>query len=137
MEPVTQETVEQVNTFLQRFIDPAKTPTEQAEFFAPGVDYYDHGIVDKAHIVKDVERYVRRWPTRTYRLAIVEYINPDPQSNRVFVSYVIDYEVANDSNAVHGQANYGAVIADIATSPKIEWIRERVTQRRSPFKDQE
>ena len=127
---VSRETVDKVNTFLEAFINPQKSAYAQAEFFADGADYYDHGIVDKPHIVKDVERYSRRWPVRHYQLATVEYITPDPASNRVFVSYVVDFEVANASKRVRGRANYGAVIADIESTPKIEWIKERVVAGR-------
>jgi hypothetical protein len=123
---VSPETVDRVNAFLEAFINPQKSAYAQAEFFADGVDYYDHGIVDKPHIVKDVERYSRRWPMRHYQLATVEYITPDPASDRVFVSYVVDFEVANASKRVRGRANYGAVIADMESTPKIEWIKERV-----------
>jgi len=127
---VSTETTAKVNTFLEAFIDPGKTSQAQAEFFADGVEYYDHGIVQKSHIVKDVERYSQRWPIRHYRLATVEYITPDPASDRVFVSYVVDFEVANMSKRVRGRANYGAVIADMKSIPKIEWIKERVIPRR-------
>lgn len=129
---VSPEIVDKVNAFLGAFINPEKSPYAQAEFFADGVDYYDHGIVDKPHIVKDVERYSRRWPMRHYQLATVEYITPDPASDRVFVSYVVDFEVANASKRIRGRANYGAVIADIESTPKIEWIKERVMAGREP-----
>jgi hypothetical protein len=121
-----QDTVHQVRRFLEKFIDANKTAPEYADFFAEGAEFYDRGAVDKVEIVRDVERYTRRWPWRFYRLTDIEYITPDPASNRVFVSYEIEFEVANASKTVAGRAHYGAVIADPEGAPRIEWIKERV-----------
>jgi hypothetical protein len=119
-----------VASFLQQFIDPGKTPEAQAEFFADGVDYYEFGPTARSEIVRDVRHYSRRWPMRSYRLARIDYITPDPASDSVFVSYVLEYEVSGPNRHARGQANYGAVIADLHSAPKIEWIRERVAGKR-------
>jgi hypothetical protein len=123
---VTQITANRIWVFLEKFIDSNKSAAEYADFFADGAEYYDHGIVPKAEIVRDVERYTRRWPWRFYRLTKIDYITPDPSSDRVFVSYEIEFEVANASKTVAGKADYGAVIADPDGAPRIEWIKERV-----------
>lgn len=129
--PAPPEVLERtVALFLQQFISPDKTPEAQAEFFADGVDYYEFGPTAKPEIVRDVRHYTRRWPMRSYRLARIDYITPDPASDSVFVSYVLDYEVSGPNRRARGQANYGAVIADLHSSPKIEWIRERVAGKR-------
>jgi hypothetical protein len=44
----------------------------------------------------------------------------------VFVSYVLEYEVANSSKHAHGYAIYGAGITDIHSAPKIGMIMERI-----------
>jgi len=119
-----------VAAFLQQFISPDKTPEAQAEFFADGVDYYEFGPTARPEIVRDVRHYSRRWPMRSYRLARIDYITPDPSSDSVFVSYVLEYEVSGPNRHARGQANYGAVIADLHSEPKIEWIRERVAGKR-------
>ncbi|WP_151636690.1 hypothetical protein [Noviherbaspirillum aerium] len=120
-----------VALFLQQFISPDKSPEAQAEFFADGVDYYEFGPTARSEIVRDVRHYSRRWPVRNYRLARIEYITPDPASDSVFVSYVLEYEVSGPQRSARGQANYGAVIADLHSEPKIEWIRERVVGKRN------
>lgn len=119
-----------VETFLQQFISPDKSPEAQAEFFADGVDYYEFGPTTRNEIVRDVRHYSRRWPMRNYRLARIDYITPDPASDSVFVSYVLEYEVSSSQRHARGQANYGAVIANLHSEPKIEWIRERVVGKR-------
>jgi hypothetical protein len=128
---VSALTAQQVRAFLDRFVDPSKTPEEQAAFFTDRVEYYDHGIVGKKAIRRDVERFVRHWPYRSYRVAEIDYIHPDPESERLFVSYSIDFEVANKSKAIRGRASYGALISGLGDAPKIEPIQERVTKRRA------
>ncbi|WP_148415523.1 hypothetical protein [Noviherbaspirillum massiliense] len=120
----------EVRTFLDRFVDPRKSPEEQAAFFTEDVEYYEQGTVGKAAIVQDVRRFQRHWPSRIYRVLDVSYIVPDPESDRLFVSYTIEYEVANRSRSLSGRANYGAVISHLGEAPKIEWIRERITRRK-------
>lgn len=119
-----------VAAFLQQFISPDKTPEAQAQFFADGVDYYEFGPTTRNEIVRDVRHYSRRWPMRNYRLARIDYITPDPASDSVFVSYVLEYEVSSSQRHARGHANYGAVIANLHSEPKIEWIRERVVGKR-------
>ena len=118
--------VEQVRLFLEHFIDPRKTPEQQAALFTPDVEYYGRKDVSNAEIIRDIKYFTRRWPTRSYRLASIHYITPDPASDRVFVSYEINYRVASDGKAASGKARYGAVIAHLSNAPKIEWIKEKI-----------
>lgn len=129
-ERITPELQEKVVSFLEHFIDPAKTPAEQAALFAEEVDYYEHGKVDRKDIVRDVQRYVRHFPQRSYWLEDVSYINADPDSDRIYVAYSIGYAVANRSKSLTGKANYGAVIDNPETAPKVVSIKERITQRK-------
>ncbi len=128
--PISAATEQKVRAFLDRFIDADKTPSEQVALFADTVEYYNHGIVGKMHILHDVERYVRHWPQRDFQLAQIIYISTDPESDRVFVAYTIDFEVANRTRALSGRASYGAVIGDLDTAPKVESIKERITERK-------
>lgn len=125
-ETATGSTRAKISDFLQYFIDADKTAAEQAALFTEDAEYYDHGQVSKREIARDVERYSRRWPYREYRLAKIHYITPDPDSDRAFVSYEIDYKVGNATKSAAGKAYYGAVIANLDTMPQIEWIKERV-----------
>lgn len=119
--------LEQVAEFLEHFIDPQKTPEQQAALFTRDAQYYEHGKVGPAAIRRDVEYYSRRWPYRDYRLSEIHYITPDPSSDRIFVSYAIEYRVANRAKAASGKAHYGAVLVNPHTAPQIEWIKEEIT----------
>lgn len=123
--------VKKVRAFLDRFVDPDKTPEEQTAFFADQVEYYNRGVVGKSTILHDVKRFVRYWPRRNYHVAEINYINADPGSGRIFVSYTIEFEVANKSRTISGRANYGALINALDDAPKIESIREKVVERKS------
>jgi hypothetical protein len=120
-----------IRTFLDGFVDPGKTPEQQTAFFADQVEYYDRGIVGKSVILRDVERFVRHWPVRNYRVVEIDYIRRDPDSDRIYVSYTIEFAVANRSKSIRGRANYGALIGGLDDTPKIESIKEKVTRRTS------
>lgn len=128
--PVTAAMEEKVRAFLDRFVDAGKTPSEQADLFADRVDYYEHGIVGRHEILRDVDRYIRHWPHRRYEVAEISYMSADTESDRVFVSYTIDFEVARGARRIHGKASYGAVITGLDSEPKVESIKEKVSARR-------
>lgn len=128
---VSAETEKKVRLFLDWFVDAAKTPSEQASLFTDDAKYYEQGAVGKSAIRRDVERYVRHWPYRSYQVAEITYITPDPMSRgRVFVAYTIDFEVANRVRSIKGKADYGAVITNLHDAPKVEAIKERILHRK-------
>lgn len=129
--PVTADMERKIRGFLDRFVDAEKTPEEQAELFTERAEYYEHGYVDRNDIRRDVERTVRQWPKRHYEVVRIDFMSADPHSDRIFVSYTIDFDVARGSRQVRGQASYGAVIKDIGGEPKVESIKEKVHARSS------
>jgi hypothetical protein len=133
--PVTVAMENKVRAFLDRFVDADKTPAEQVALFADQVDYYEQGIVGKQEILRDVDRYIRHWPQRRYEVAEISYMSADPESDRVFVSYTIEFDVARKARSISGKASYGAVIADLDGEPKVESIKEKVTARRYASND--
>lgn len=128
---ITPDMEKKIRTFLDKFVDADKAPLEQVAFFTDDVQYYDQGMIGKPAILRDVDRYVRHWPHRNYRIAEIDYINPDPDSDTIFVSYTIDFMVANRSRAITGKARYGALISNLDNSPKIAAIQEKVTERKT------
>lgn len=129
--PVSDDTAKKVRAFIEHFIDADKTPQEQAALFTERAEYYEHGYVDREHIVRDVERYMKHWPRRHYEIAGIDYMSADPESDRIFVAYTIDFEVARGERSARGKASYGAIIKDIAGEPKVESIKEKVNARSS------
>lgn len=129
--PVPPHLQQQVRAFLDHFVDPDKSPAEQAALFANPSEYYEHGTVGTADIVKDVRRFQKQWPQRNYWVTDVPAMVMDPATGQVFVSYTIGFDVANSSRSLTGKAHYGAVLSGLDASPKVEWIRENVMQRSS------
>lgn len=129
---VSAETVARVGTFLERFVAPDKSPDEQLAMFAERVDYYDRGIVHKEEIMRDMQRYRRQWPLREYRVSQIDLIFPDPQSDRVYVRYEVEFKVANPvkDKRISGRGMYGAVIGDIDGTPYVAAIQESVIARK-------
>lgn len=130
-EPAPPEVRQKVRAFLDHFVDPNKTPAEQAALFTDPVEYYEHGTVGTLHIVKDVKRFQKQWPHRKYWVIDVPRVVVDPTSNQVFVDYTIGFEVANNARSLSGTAHYGAVLVDLDDSPKVEWIKENVSYRKA------
>lgn len=126
---------DEVRSFLEAFIDGGNTQAEQLSFFAERVHYYDRGVVSTGAIARDIGYTLRRWPWRDNRLVEIEYLKTLPGEDRVFVSYVVDYEVANAQRTVRGTARYGAVIAGVGDEPRIEGIFENLTRRRGQGQD--
>ena len=129
--PVTADTERKVRTFLDRFVEADKSPEEQAALFTERAEYYEHGYVDRDDIVRDVERYMKHWPKRHYEVAGIDFMSADPRSDRIFVSYTVDFEVARGKESVSGKASYGAVIKDIDGEPKVESVKEKIHARSS------
>jgi hypothetical protein len=129
--PVPAETERKVRDFLDRFVDAGKTPGEQAALFTPRAEYYEHGYVDRSDIERDVERYAKQWPQRRYEVMSVDIITADTESDRIFVSYTVDFEVARGGRSERGKASYGAIITGIDSTPQVESIKEKVQVRSS------
>lgn len=126
------EVESRVRSFLDRFVDPDKSPQEMASLFTDDVEFYDQGRVGRDAIARDVARYARHWPQRRYAVDDVQYIVYDPLTDRAFVAYRINYEVASSARRARGQAEYGAVLTDLEQAPKVAWIKERLTRRAAP-----
>lgn len=129
-ESIPASTVEQVNRFLAYFVEADKPAGEQAALYVNNPSYFDLDGASKTEMIKDMERYRRHWPDRKYRLTDIEYIKLDPDSDRIFVSYAVDFEVANAARQVNGTARYGSTILHLDGIPKMETITEKVISRK-------
>jgi len=62
---------EKIRRFIEGFIEMGNTGAKgfQIGFYAPRVEYFDNGEVDREFIAKDMIDYTRKWPQRSYRIA--------------------------------------------------------------------
>lgn len=127
---VDMDLEDRVRSFLEAFIDGENTPSEQLAFFADRVHYYDRGVLGRNAIARDIGYTMRRWPWRHNRLVEIEYLKPFPEEDKVFVSYVVAYEVSDARRTVRGTARYGATIGGLEDQPRIESIAEKISRQR-------
>jgi hypothetical protein len=66
----------------------------ELEFFADRVRYFNDGIVDRAKIRRDLERYAQRWPRRRFWLAGPVDVQPRSDS-RLRVTFPLRFELEN------------------------------------------
>ena len=129
--PVPAETERKVRAFLDRFVDAGKPPEAQAALFTRRAEYYGHGYVDRDDIERDVEHQAEQWPQRRVEVTSVDLITSDTESDRIFVGYTVDFELAQGNRSVRGKASYGAIITGIDSNPLVESIKERAHARSS------
>lgn len=91
--------------FVRRYLDAEarSTPTSGAPFFASRVDYYSHGQVSRAFVLRDQQAYRRRWPVRRYHLdGRPEELPAAASRGEVTVRYRLIYEASNRSRLLSG-----------------------------------
>ena len=103
----------------------------ELSFYADSVDYFDHGVVNRAFIAQDIQKYVNRWPLRRYR--IVGEIRTgvvDQKRDMAGVTFRLRFAVQNDKKAVTGVCDDALLIMDASTRPKIVAIKSTPVSRR-------
>lgn len=95
---------ERLRDYVAAFVLAGLDPTVGAEldFFADRVRYYDQGMLDRAEIRADLQRYDARWPERRFWLAGDVDAAPQPDS-RIRVTFPLRYELRNGSKHLSGK----------------------------------
>ncbi len=70
---------------------------EELKFYADQVNYFNQGIVDRAFIRRDVQRYYRRWPKRKFELLEPFVMAPGPRENETTVRFLIHYRYERET----------------------------------------
>ena len=92
---VGDATKAEVRSFIRRYLEASQSPNPQDElaFYADRVDYFDHGVVDKAYIKNELAVYDQRWPQRRYSmgdsLRIVE------KEGKTMAKFRVAFQLAN------------------------------------------
>ena len=63
----------------------------EAKFYADRVNYFDQGMVGRAFIVRDVQRYYRRWPRRHFELLEPLVLAPGPHEEESTVRFLVRF----------------------------------------------
>jgi peptidoglycan hydrolase-like protein with peptidoglycan-binding domain len=84
-----------IHAFLRRYFDACQSasPDDELAFFAERVEYFDHGVVDRAYIRNELAVYDQRWPSRTYTLG--DSLRIVRTGNNTVAKIRVNFEVAN------------------------------------------
>jgi hypothetical protein len=125
--PSQNLTPDRINKFVEDYLRDGETQdvARQLRYYAPPVDYFDHGTVDEAFIVKDTRNYVTRWPERKYMLlGPVNFVASGKEAETI-LDFSIAFTVRNKNHAVSGKTkNFWTIRAD-GDELKIIAIREQ------------
>jgi hypothetical protein len=85
----------QVRAFLRRYLDASQSPNPQdeLEFYADRVDYFDHGMVDKAYIQNELAVYDQRWPERKYSMG--DSMRVVKSGGKTIAKFRVAFQLAN------------------------------------------
>ena len=102
-DPGTALLPEQAESFVRAYLDTCETNQLEAElaFYADRVNYFDHGVVRRDFIAKDVARYYRRWPERNYELLDLQV--GKPAGDEIDVKFRIAFSVRNPEHRAAGR----------------------------------
>ena len=103
VEPGSGLLPEQAESFVRAYLDTCETNQLEAEmaFYADRVNYFDHGVVRRDFIAKDVARYYRRWPERDYELLDLQV--GKPAGDEIEVKFRIAFNVRNPEHRAAGR----------------------------------
>ena len=93
---------EQLRDYIAAFVLAGLDPQvgAETEFFADRVDYFGEKGVAKERVRRDLERYDKRWPERSFSLA--GELEVRPIQDRVSVSFPLRYELRNGPKHAKG-----------------------------------
>ncbi|HEY0369941.1 MAG TPA: peptidoglycan-binding domain-containing protein [Chthoniobacterales bacterium] len=96
----------------------------ELEFFGDRVRYYNDGLVDRAKIRGDLQRYAARWPERRFWLAGDVQVDPQPDST-LRVTFPIRYELRNGAKHSAGKIRKTLVLEVVGNDLQIIGVDER------------
>lgn len=101
---------------------------ERIGLYATRVDYFGAGIVGHDFILKDRQRFEKRWPTRKYSLRSVDEIEVAADRAYAMARYTIEYKVNRDLESRSGVSQVALVIGSFNVQPRIHAIKEWVVR---------
>lgn len=120
-------TPERVNKFVADYLRDGETNdvAAQVKCFAYPVEYFDHGPVDQEFVLKDVRKYLKRWPQRKYTLSQPVSFFAGGRAGETNVEFVIAYNVRNKKHAASGRTKNWWTLRAEGDELKIVAIREQ------------
>lgn len=118
---------EEVTKFVEGYLRDAETQDVdlQVRYYEFPVEYFDHGQVSRGFVARDTGNYVKRWPTRHYRLTEPVAFFASSKEDETRVEFTIDFTVKNSKHTAAGRTkNYWTIKTQADRNFKIIAIRE-------------
>ena len=104
---------EELREFMQRYLDACQTQsvTDELAFYAPRVDYFAHGIVNKTYVRNQLLAYNDYWPQRKYTMS--DELTLTKRGDNTAATALVVYELANPAHnrKADGKVNHTIVLA--------------------------
>lgn len=119
--------LKQVREFIESYLSDAKTNNLEAEmsYYSDPLNYFDHGIVDRPFVERDVKNYYKRWPQRDYKLLELSQAPADFHPEETVVKFRIHFMVKNDEHTVQGVTDNFFTLKSTGGNYKIIAVREQ------------
>lgn len=114
-------------TFVRRYLDACASNHLGAElsFYAPRLNYFDHGSVDRNFVAKDVQRFYDRWPQRKYELLSCEQTALPAGEHQVVFKIAFHYENPERNQHVSGRSVNVFRMRDFENGPRFTSLKEQ------------
>jgi hypothetical protein len=99
-----------------------------AQFFAPAVDYFEEGKVDRDYILRDLEGYHKRWPQQSQIIEGPPRITISADGIGATVEFNMRFDVRNGPSYIRGLTE-DRMNLDLRGVPKILAVKSKVLER--------
>ena len=99
-------------------------------FYADKVDYFDNGIVNRAFIARDIQKYASRWPQRRFWIdGEIQTRIVNQQQGIAEANFRLKFAVQNPKKTVTGSCDDFLLVRIVSGRPQIVAIKSRLVSR--------
>jgi hypothetical protein len=114
-----------VEQFIRDYLMAAEAadPAKELGYYAARVDYFDHGLVPRSFIEKDVRNYYKRWTNRKFEVVELQVRSTSP--TEATVVFRIRFDLKGKRDRATGQTDNTFKVRQINESFQLTSMRER------------
>ena len=120
-------------SFVEAFIGAGTSsfdPSSELSFYADKVDYFDNGIVNRAFIARDIQKYASRWPQRRFWIdGEIQTRIVNQQQGIAEATFRLKFAVQNPKKTVTGSCDDFLLVRIVSGRPQIVAIKSRLVSR--------
>jgi hypothetical protein len=116
---------ERAEDFVRKYLRACETNDLAAEmaFYATPMRYFDHGLVDRAFVERDVAAFYKRWPERSYELLDFKIVRQ--RGDETVARFRIHFRYRGAEHNVAGTTDNIFTIQHIGEQQKFVTLQER------------